>query len=67
MQYGHFEDDKREYVIDRAMEFFNALCPYCQNDKIEIRESEPCSYCQFVMGQGTEHVIRIVMGDPKVI
>ncbi len=36
---------------DRAMEFFNALCPYYQNDKIEIRESEPYSYCQFVMGK----------------
>lgn len=34
-----------------AMEFFNALCPYYQNDKIEIRESEPYSYCQFVMGK----------------
>lgn len=36
---------------DLAMEFFNALCPYYQNDKIEIRESEPYSYCQFVMGK----------------
>lgn len=36
---------------DRAMEFFNALCPYFQNDKIEIREAEPYSYCQFVMGK----------------
>jgi N,N'-diacetylchitobiose phosphorylase len=35
---------------DRAMEFYNALCPYYQNDKIEIREAEPYSYCQFVMG-----------------
>lgn len=31
---------------DRAMEFYNALCPYYQNDKIEIREAEPYSYCQ---------------------
>lgn len=36
---------------DRAMEFYNALCPYYQNDKIEIREAEPYSYCQFVMGK----------------
>lgn len=35
----------------RAMEFYNALCPYYQNDKIEIREAEPYSYCQFVMGK----------------
>ncbi len=36
---------------DRAMEMYNALCPYYQNDKIEIREAEPYSYCQFVMGK----------------
>lgn len=36
---------------DRAMEFYNALCPYYQNDKIEIREAEPYSYCQFVSGR----------------
>jgi N,N'-diacetylchitobiose phosphorylase len=35
---------------DRAMEFYDALCPYYQNDKIEIREAEPYSYCQFIMG-----------------
>ncbi|GHV15914.1 N,N'-diacetylchitobiose phosphorylase [Spirochaetia bacterium] len=35
---------------DRAMKFYDALCPYYQNDKIEIREAEPYSYCQFVMG-----------------
>lgn len=35
----------------RAMKFYNALCPYYQNDKIEIRESEPYSYCQFIMGK----------------
>lgn len=33
------------------MKFYNALCPYYQNDKIEIRESEPYSYCQFIMGK----------------
>ena len=36
---------------DRAMEFYNALCPYYQNDMIEIREAEPYSYCQFIMGK----------------
>lgn len=36
---------------DRAMKFYDALCPYYQNDKIEIRESEPYSYCQFIMGR----------------
>lgn len=36
---------------DRAMKFYNALCPYWQNDKIEIREAEPYSYCQFIMGK----------------
>ena len=35
---------------DRAMELYNALCPYHQNDMIEIREAEPYSYCQFVVG-----------------
>lgn len=36
---------------DRAMKFYNALCPYYQNDKIETREAEPYSYCQFIMGR----------------
>lgn len=36
---------------ERAMEYYDSLCPYYQNDKIEIRESEPYSYCQFVMGK----------------
>ncbi len=34
----------------RAMQFYNALCPAAQNDKIETRQSEPYSYCQFIMG-----------------
>lgn len=33
-----------------ALEFYDALCPYHQNDKIEVRQAEPYSYCQFVMG-----------------
>ncbi len=36
---------------DRAMKFYDSLLPYNQNDKIEIREAEPYSYCQFIMGQ----------------
>ncbi len=36
---------------DRAMKFYDALCPYYQNDKIEIREAEPYSYCQFIVGR----------------
>ena len=33
------------------MELYDALCPYLQNDRIEIRQSEPYSYCQFIMGK----------------
>ena len=33
------------------MKFYDALCPYHQNDRIEVRESEPYSYCQFIMGR----------------
>lgn len=36
---------------DRAMELYDALCPYWQNDKIETRKAEPYSYCQFVTGR----------------
>lgn len=35
----------------RAMKFYDALLPYNQNDQIEIRQAEPYSYCQFVMGR----------------
>ena len=35
---------------DRAVKFYDALCPYNQNDKIEIRKAEPYMYCQFVAG-----------------
>lgn len=34
-----------------AMELYRALCPAAQNDKIEVRQSEPYSYCQFVVGK----------------
>ncbi len=33
-----------------AMEYYDALCPAGQNDKIEVRQAEPYSYCQFVAG-----------------
>ncbi|MDR1215757.1 MAG: N,N'-diacetylchitobiose phosphorylase [Treponema sp.] len=36
---------------DRAMKFYDALCPFNQNEKIEVREAEPYSTCQFVMGK----------------
>lgn len=36
---------------DRAMKFYNALLPERQNDEIEVRQSEPYAYCQFVMGK----------------
>ena len=36
---------------NRAMELYDSLCPYKQNDIIEIRQSEPYSYCQFIMGK----------------
>lgn len=35
----------------RAMEYYDALLPYNQNDRIEVREAEPYSYVQFVMGR----------------
>ena len=35
----------------RAMKFYNALCPALQNDRIEVRQSEPYVYCQFVVGR----------------
>ncbi len=35
----------------RAMKFYDALLPYAQNDRIEVRQAEPYSYCQFIMGR----------------
>src|SRR5437868_3258726 len=35
----------------RAMKFYDALLPYAQNDGIEVRQAEPYSYCQFIMGR----------------
>ncbi|MBM4169090.1 MAG: N,N'-diacetylchitobiose phosphorylase [Ignavibacteria bacterium] len=34
-----------------AMRLYDALLPYNQNDIIEIRDAEPYSYCQFVIGK----------------
>jgi N,N'-diacetylchitobiose phosphorylase len=36
---------------NRAMEYYDSILPYNQNDIIEIREAEPYSYCQFIMGK----------------
>lgn len=36
---------------DRALKFYDALCPYYQNDNIELRQAEPYSYCQFIVGK----------------
>ena len=36
---------------ERAMKFYNSMLPIHQNDSIEIRQAEPYSYCQFVMGK----------------
>ena len=38
----------------RAMKFYDALLPYNQNDKIEVRFAEPYSYCQFILGRDHE-------------
>jgi len=35
----------------RAKEYYDALSPYRQNDKIEVRQAEPYAYCQFVAGR----------------
>ena len=41
----------REGNGDRAFEYYRNLCPYYQNDMIEIRYAEPYSYCQFISGK----------------
>ena len=33
------------------MKFYDALLPENQNDQMEIRQAEPYSYCQFIMGK----------------
>lgn len=36
---------------NRAMKYYDSILPYNQNDIIEIRQAEPYSYCQFIMGK----------------
>jgi N,N'-diacetylchitobiose phosphorylase len=36
---------------DEAVAFYDAICPYLQNDLIEVRQAEPYAYCQFVYGR----------------
>jgi len=36
---------------DRAMKYYDALCPAKQNNILDIRRAEPYSYCQFIMGK----------------
>ena len=36
---------------DRAMKFYDALLPENQNDIMEVRQAEPYTYCQFIMGR----------------
>jgi N,N'-diacetylchitobiose phosphorylase len=36
---------------NRAMKYYDSILPFNQNDIIEIRQSEPYSYCQFIMGK----------------
>lgn len=36
---------------NRAMKYYDSLLPYNQNHKIGIREAEPYSYCQFIVGK----------------
>ena len=35
----------------RAMKYYDALLPENQNDRMEIRQAEPYTYCQFIMGR----------------
>jgi N,N'-diacetylchitobiose phosphorylase len=35
----------------QAVKFYDSMLPARQNDLIEVREAEPYSYCQFVMGR----------------
>ncbi len=36
---------------DRAMKFYDALLPENQNDILDVRQAEPYTYCQFIMGR----------------
>jgi len=39
---------------NQAMKYYDAMLPYNQNEIIETRESEPYSYCQFIVGKDHE-------------
>ncbi len=39
---------------DAAVEAYDAILPYHQNDAIEVRKAEPYAYCQFVYGRDHE-------------
>ena len=39
---------------DRAVELYDAILPYRQNDEIEVRGAEPYAYVQFVYGRDHE-------------
>ena len=39
---------------DRAMEYYDSMAPYLQNDQIEVRGAEPYVYAQFVYGRDHE-------------
>jgi N,N'-diacetylchitobiose phosphorylase len=36
---------------NKAMKYYDAILPYNQNEIIEVRQAEPYSYCQFIMGR----------------
>ncbi len=36
---------------EQAMKLYDAILPFNQNSLIEVRQAEPYSYCQFVMGK----------------
>src|SRR5690625_1356358 len=39
---------------DRAMDLYDAILPYNQNDQIETRGAEPYAYVQFIYGRDHE-------------
>ena len=39
---------------DRAIEFYDSMAPFLQNDRIEVRGAEPYVYAQFVYGPDHE-------------
>ncbi len=39
---------------DRAVQFYDAISPFMQNDNIEVRGAEPYAYVQFIYGRDHE-------------